>query len=131
VPYTVNQALAIEFNHVFRTGAMQSACERWKTLAPMNKIWVNFQDMLTSAHETYETLTAQAGGYHGANNVHAQETEKFYNETAEVFANLAMAATADKVLLSMLIPQVRPARKYPISPWEMIHLPGGDNAVCR
>jgi hypothetical protein len=30
----------------------------------------------------------------------------------------------------MLIPQVRPARKYPISPWEMIHLPGGDNALC-
>jgi hypothetical protein len=23
-----------------------------------------------------------------------------------------------------LIPQVRPARKYSISPWEMIHLPG-------
>jgi hypothetical protein len=33
--------------------------------------------------------------------------------------------------VSMLIPQVRPAQKYPISPWETIHLPGGDNAVCR
>jgi hypothetical protein len=31
----------------------------------------------------------------------------------------------------LLIPQVRPAHKYPISPWEMIHLPGGDNAVGR
>jgi hypothetical protein len=31
----------------------------------------------------------------------------------------------------MLIPQVRPARKYPIPPWEMIHFPGEDNAVCR
>jgi hypothetical protein len=31
----------------------------------------------------------------------------------------------------LLIPQVRQARKYPISPCEMIHLPGGDNAVCR
>jgi hypothetical protein len=31
----------------------------------------------------------------------------------------------------MLIPQVRPAHKYPTPPWEMIHLPGGDNAVCR
>jgi hypothetical protein len=30
----------------------------------------------------------------------------------------------------LLIPQVRPAHKYPISPWEMIHSPGGDNAVC-
>jgi hypothetical protein len=32
---------------------------------------------------------------------------------------------------AVLIPQVRPAHKYPISPWEMmIHPPGGDNAVC-
>jgi hypothetical protein len=30
----------------------------------------------------------------------------------------------------MLIPQVRLAHKYPISPWEMIHPPGGDNPVC-
>jgi hypothetical protein len=30
----------------------------------------------------------------------------------------------------VLIPQVRPAQKYPISPWEMIHLPVGDNALC-
>jgi hypothetical protein len=32
---------------------------------------------------------------------------------------------------TVLIPQVRSAHKYPISPWEMIHLPGGDNAVRR
>jgi hypothetical protein len=32
---------------------------------------------------------------------------------------------------NMLIPQVRPTNKYPIPPWEMIHPPGGDNAVCR
>jgi hypothetical protein len=31
---------------------------------------------------------------------------------------------------TLLIPQVRPALKYPISPWEMIHPPGGDNPVC-
>jgi hypothetical protein len=29
----------------------------------------------------------------------------------------------------MLIPQVRLAHKYPISPWEMIHPPGGYNPV--
>jgi hypothetical protein len=33
-------------------------------------------------------------------------------------------------VLYMLIPQVRPAHKYPNSPWETIHPPGGDNAVC-
>jgi hypothetical protein len=31
---------------------------------------------------------------------------------------------------SLLIPQVRPAHKYPNSPWETIHPPGGDNAEC-
>jgi hypothetical protein len=31
----------------------------------------------------------------------------------------------------LLIPQVRPAHTYPIFPWDMIHLPGGDNAVGR
>jgi hypothetical protein len=101
-PYTVNQVLSIAFNHVFRTGTMQSACECWTSLDPMNKTWVNFQDMFTSAHKTYETLTAQAGGYHGANNVHAQETEFFYNAKSESFANLAMAASDDKDLLSTL-----------------------------
>jgi hypothetical protein len=37
----------------------------------------------------------------------------------------------DDFYQAVLIHQVRPAHKYPISPWEMIHLPGGDNAVCR
>jgi hypothetical protein len=30
----------------------------------------------------------------------------------------------------VLIPYVRLAHKYPNSPWEMIHPPGGDNPVC-
>jgi hypothetical protein len=34
--------------------------------------------------------------------VQAQETEKFYNKKAEEFANLAMAETSDKDLLSTL-----------------------------
>jgi hypothetical protein len=65
----------------------------------MNKTWATFQDLFTAAHETYESLTAQGGGYHGANHVQTQETEKFYNETANAFANLAMAATSDKELI--------------------------------
>jgi hypothetical protein len=66
-PYTVNKVLAITFNHVFRTSIMQSACERWTSLAQMNKMWSNFQDMFTLAHETCKSLTAQSGRYHGAN----------------------------------------------------------------
>jgi hypothetical protein len=32
-PYTVNQVLVIAFNHVFLNDTMQSACERWTSLA--------------------------------------------------------------------------------------------------
>jgi hypothetical protein len=35
-----------------------------------------------------------------------------------------------ELTVKVLIPQVRPAHKYPNSPREMIHPPGGDNAVC-
>jgi hypothetical protein len=70
--YTVNQVLAIAFNHVFRNDTIQSACERWSSPPPMNKTWANFQDMFTSAHETYKSLTAQAGGCRGSNHVQAQ-----------------------------------------------------------
>jgi hypothetical protein len=106
VPYTVNQILAVAFNHVFRTGTMQNACERWTSLNPTNKIWAHFQTMFTQAHATYESLTAQAGGCHGANNAYniapMTQSESFYTDTADAFANLAMAATADKDLLSTL-----------------------------
>jgi hypothetical protein len=60
--------------------------------------------MFTQAHDTYISLTAQTGGYHGANNAYKitpiTHSESFYNETADAFANLVMAATADKDLLS-------------------------------
>jgi hypothetical protein len=36
----------------------------------------------------------------------------------------------ETTLQPLLIPQVRQAHKYPNSPWEKIHPPGGDNAVC-
>jgi hypothetical protein len=42
------------------------------------------------------------------------------------------SCAADPVHMTcLLIPQVRPGHKYSISPWEMIHLPGGDNAAGR
>jgi hypothetical protein len=93
-PYTIHQVLAIAFNHIFLTGIIQSACEIWASLPAMNKTWATFQDIFTAARETYESLTAQAGGYHRANHVQTQETEKFNNETAGTFANLGMAETS-------------------------------------
>jgi hypothetical protein len=45
----------------------------------------------------------------------------------------AITFTEDNVTVKhgrVLILQVRPAHKYLIPPWEMIHLPVGDNALC-
>jgi hypothetical protein len=89
---------------------MQNACERWTSLPQTNNMWANFQDMFTQAHEIYKSLTVQAGGYNRVNLAHAghynappnAQAESFYTETADAFANLAMAATADKDLLSTL-----------------------------
>jgi hypothetical protein len=62
--------------------------------------------MFAQSHETYESFTTQAGGYHGANNVYSMaptaQSESFYAETADAFVNLSMVATADKDLLSTL-----------------------------
>jgi hypothetical protein len=44
-----------------------------------------------------------------------------------IFISKAAPCTPKRALL---IPQIGPAHKYPNSPWEMIHPPGGDNAVC-
>jgi hypothetical protein len=41
----------------------------------------------------------------------------------------ACVASAYVFINKVLIPQVRLVHKYPISPWEMIHSPGGDNPV--
>jgi hypothetical protein len=110
-PYTVNQVLAISFNHFFRTGTMKKACERWASLSQTNKTRAYFQTMFDQAHETYESLTSQAGGNYGANYAHTTtyntslpQAESFYTERADVIANLAMAAKADKDLLSTLMP---------------------------
>jgi hypothetical protein len=46
------------------------------------------------------------------------------------FVTPQVVCVFDGVVTMMLIPQVRPAHKYPISPWEMIHLPVEDNALC-
>jgi hypothetical protein len=51
--------------------------------------------------------------------------KRVYKRSLDQEKNLAR-----RIKKKMLIPQVRPAHKYPILPWEMIHPPGGDNAVC-
>jgi hypothetical protein len=47
-----------------------------------------------------------------------------------IFKNKFQKPKSPDLTHALLIPQVRPTHKYPISPWEMIHPPGGDNTVC-
>jgi hypothetical protein len=109
-PYMVNQVLTMAFNHVIHTGTMQNVCEHWNSLVQMNKTRSRFQTMFYPAHETCESLTAQSGGYHGANlaqagnynGIHNTQSESFYTKTADAFANLVMSATVDKDLLTTL-----------------------------
>jgi hypothetical protein len=74
----------------------------------MNKTWAHFQTMFAQAHEMYESLTVQAGGYHGGNLSQvgyyktSTQSKSFYTETVDAFANLAMAATSDKDLINTL-----------------------------
>jgi hypothetical protein len=55
-------------------------------------------------------------GYHSENAAVVHTEEQMAEATIGALANL------------VLIPQVRQAHKYPISPWEMMHLPVGDDA---
>jgi hypothetical protein len=64
-----------------------------------------------------------------ANIVHHAMTQYSLNKGLRKFQKEGEKAV-EKELEQLLIPQVRPAHKYPNSPWEMIHPPGGDNAVC-
>jgi hypothetical protein len=60
-----------------------------------------------------------------------QDRKKLSSTAAVAISNLIRRAILDKYKHTrLLIPQVRLAHKYPISPWEMIHPPGGDNPVC-
>jgi hypothetical protein len=102
--------LTVAFNNVFCTGTMQNASERWTSLAQTNKTWAHFQTIFAQAHEMYESLTAYARGYRGANLAQADhynaapstQSDSFYTETVYAFANLTMAAISDKYLLLIL-----------------------------
>jgi hypothetical protein len=52
-----------------------------------------------------------------------------YSEEEEGISNRSNADLTHQIKKKLLIPQIRMAHKYPISPWEMIHPPGGDNPV--
>jgi hypothetical protein len=61
-------------------------------------------------------------------------TSKGFKPKLKTMDNEASAAlkkyfTEKEMSYQLLIPEVRLAHNYPISPWEMIHTPGGDKPV--
>jgi hypothetical protein len=59
--------------------------------------------------------------------------ETLLAEDAEDVEEVAEVAAGEETIVSIyrvLIPQVKPAHKYPNSPWETTRPPGGDNAEC-
>jgi hypothetical protein len=62
---------------------------------------------------------------------HLKEVMKKSDEFSERLVERSTVITYDnKIYIPMLIPQVRPAHKYPNSSWETIRPPGGDSAKC-
>jgi hypothetical protein len=70
--------------------------------------------------------------YHVAITAHLAKNDpkKFTFSTPKEVSSAYLRLVDNVISNALLIPQVRPAHKYPNPPWEMIHPPGGDNAVC-
>jgi hypothetical protein len=85
----------------------------------------------TASERTVETLEFPP---HNSPMPHLSSTDRLImaiNNMTNSSKNTHPKSHLHKSGMPLSIPQVRPAHKYPISPWEMIHLPGGDNAVGR
>jgi hypothetical protein len=101
-PYAAAQIVANAYNNVFQTGLFPDACREWRRRPNVEHIWLNFKTDFAEAHRDNRLATSstQAQGYHGhgANSV----TENFFTDTADAFANLATATTADRTMLAEL-----------------------------
>ena len=99
-PYTAAQIVANSYNLVFQTGLFPEACREWRKRPPAEHTWLNFKTDFAEAHRDYRlsVSSTQAQGYHGANAI----TENFLSDTADAFANLATATTADRTMLAEL-----------------------------
>ena len=99
-PYTAEQILANAYSIMFRTGMFNETCREWRRADAAAQTWQNFKTQFALAHSDLADLraTTQSAGFQQANNA----MEAFATETADAFANLAMAATADRDLLRSL-----------------------------
>jgi hypothetical protein len=112
---------------MFSTGNFMSACRIWNEKDTAEKTWAKFKVSFAGAHRQHNQMqggSAANPGYHAANASVGQNEDQMSEANIGALANLAT------VTATVLIPQVRPAHKYPNSPWETIQPPGGDNAEC-
>jgi hypothetical protein len=150
------QKLSSAYSKIFKSGKFNSACRRWDEKLEADKTWNNFKMHFAAAYRQHRQMQGETIGAESFTN--AAVTQASEDDLAEqalgAFANLATATAVDRNMVAqltkansrlakqlednatsikevkLLIPQVRPAHKYPNPPWEMIHPPGGDNAVC-
>ena len=97
--YTATQIVNNAYNIMFNTNMFVDACRDWRRKPANDCTWANFKLDFALAHTDLSNMrnTSQTTGFHQANNAYAMET--FANETAEAFANLATATTADRDML--------------------------------
>jgi hypothetical protein len=98
--YTAQQIVSNAYSLIHNTGMFIDACREWRRRPEAEKTWSHFKTQFALAHtELGEmTHTAQAGGFHNANNAIAN----FANDTGEALANLATATAADRDMLRSL-----------------------------
>jgi hypothetical protein len=94
-PFRANQIIAQTYTHLFNSGVLFDACERWNALPLVAKNWTTIKTHFTRSHKTYKPTkgTTPGAGYHATANVAANE---FQQDTVEVIATLANAAAMDK-----------------------------------
>jgi hypothetical protein len=88
--YTAQQIVSNVYSLIHNTGMFIDACRECRCRPKNEKTWSNFKAHFAQAHTELGELThtAQARGYHNANNV-----IDFANSTGEALANLATATT--------------------------------------
>ena len=100
--YTATQIVNNAYNIMFSTNMFVDTCREWRRRPVAEHTWANFKLEFAMAHTDLNNMrnTTQTAGFHQAHNAMAMET--FANETAEAFANLATATSADREMLRSL-----------------------------
>jgi hypothetical protein len=99
-PFGVDQIIEQPYTHLFNSGILLYACEKWNGRPLADKKWNNLELHFTRAHKTYclTRNTAIGAGYNMAN----AATTEFQQDTVEAIANLVNAAATDKGMIDTI-----------------------------